>query len=256
MPKLKISIRYRVYIKNFMLMYALLFPLTFFHTYAKPEKIIVSGVIGFPNAIEITFKAPKEINYTYGREVTVDIRVRAIRDLNIVCLLIYFYYWPQGGEDFWYYYKRITIVEDTKVSAGWTTHVTQTFKVYGEGPLLVKVWLLGESGRYDYDVTRYFALTQIHSEEYTEYYKLKDIEWKFYMLNITYTSLLNDYNKLQNNYNELQNEYNILKQKYDDLTTSHSNTLFLLYISTIFTIIFLITTIYYARTRPKPRSSN
>jgi len=98
---------------------------------------------------------------------------------------------------------------------------------------------------YGYLQTIYGDLQTNHSTLLTEHYELlanyTNLETNYGSLNSTYYSLLSDYSSLQASFNELESKY--------EFGGEIANTLNLMYVFIETTVIFIATTIYFARMR-------
>lgn len=199
--------------------------------------------------LEITVIAPKEVNASYGTTITVTVKARAIKNVYIETLSVFFFYYPSVGPDYYAScYKYVPLVSDTNITAGWTTEASRTFEVYGEGPIMAEIHFTGGKNgwwypvgetwgvsRYEYDNYAIdFPITQVHSWQYKQYYEVSDSYMKlqdeyysllseYNSLNSSYQSLNSSYYNLQDSYNSLFSDYSSLSSKYHDLKSNYNS---------------------------------
>jgi len=198
------------------------------------------GLIG--SALYYEVSAPTEIEI--DRILSVKFSFKADKDLQVESITVN----VQGsGIDY-----AKTLVVDASIDAGTWISETIPFTPTSEGIVLCRIvadYMWNRAGRWTYgyaDVT--FDVTQVKNTTSENLLEIIDaLNQDKVNMQSDYDSLESTYNSLQDAYTSLQQDYQALTQDVSDLESRLETNTTVMYAFMVATIVFIITTAYFAR---------
>lgn len=200
------------------------------------------GLIG--SALYFEVSAPSEIQLE--KILSIKFSFEADKDLEVEAITVS----VQGaGIDY-----AKTLLVDARIDAGTWVSETIPFTPTSEGVVYCRVvadYMWNRAGRWTYgyaDVT--FDVTQVRNNTYDDLLETIDSlnEDKLDMQS-DYDALESTYNSLQSAYGTLQDDYQALTQDMSELQSRLETNTTVMYAFIVATIVFIITTAYFARHR-------